>query len=80
MDDHRDDTYEETALEEEKKPETQDGKKDDSGNDYEDVCFICRRPESKAGRCLNCPIISVSATTVCIRPWIRSASLIIRGF
>ena len=49
MDDHRDDTYEETALEEEKKPETQDGKKDDSGNDYEDVCFICRRPESKAG-------------------------------
>ncbi len=55
MDDHRDDTYEETALEEEKKPETQDGKKDDSENDYEDVCFICRRPESKAGKMFKLP-------------------------
>ena len=50
MDDHRDDTYEETALEEEKKPETQDGKKDDSGNDYEDVCFISPHdPRGKGG-------------------------------
>ena len=44
MDDHRDDTYEETELEE-KKPDTEEKKKDDSGSDYEDVCFICRRPE-----------------------------------
>ena len=23
--------------------------------DYEDVCFICRRPESKAGKMLHIP-------------------------
>ena len=26
------------------------GKDDDSGSDREDVCFVCRRPESKAGK------------------------------
>ncbi len=26
---------------------------DDSGKDYEDVCFLCRRPESKTGRMFN---------------------------
>ena len=32
-------------------------KKDDDGqeSDYEDVCFICRRPESKAGRMFKMP-------------------------
>ena len=24
-------------------------------NDYEDVCFICRRPESKAGQMFHLP-------------------------
>ena len=33
-----------------------DGKKDnDDNNDYEDVCFTCRRPESKAGRMFKLP-------------------------
>ncbi len=27
----------------------------DSGRDYEDVCFICRRPESKTGRMFKLP-------------------------
>ena len=32
------------------------GKKDnDDNNDYEDVCFTCRRPESKAGRMFKLP-------------------------
>ncbi len=28
---------------------------DESDNDYEDVCFICRRPESKTGRMFRLP-------------------------
>ena len=47
-------------------------------NDYEDVCFICRR-RARQGRCSSCPTISRYVMTVCIRQWIRSASLIIRG-
>ena len=27
-----------------------DNTNDNKANDYEDVCYICRRPESKAGR------------------------------
>ena len=30
-------------------------KDDDPGIDYEDVCFICRRPESKAGKMFRLP-------------------------
>ena len=49
MDDHRDDRYDDTELEEQKsaEPGKTEEKKDDSSSDYEDVCFICRRPESK---------------------------------
>lgn len=32
-----------------------DDEKDDHDSDYEDVCFICRRPESKAGRMFRLP-------------------------
>ena len=54
MDDHRDDKHEETELE--KKDSVREEKKsDDSGGDYEDVCFICRRPESKAGKMFRLP-------------------------
>ena len=28
---------------------------EDKENDYEDVCFICRRPESKTGRMFKLP-------------------------
>ena len=57
MDDHRDDQYEETELEEQKNtdPGETEEKKDDSSGDYEDVCFICRRPESKAGKMFRLP-------------------------
>lgn len=32
-----------------------DAEKDDHDDGYEDVCFICRRPESKAGRMFRLP-------------------------
>ncbi len=54
MDDNRDDKYEDTELEK-KDSGTEEKKSDDSGSDYEDVCFICRRPESKAGKMFKLP-------------------------
>ena len=34
----------------------ENGKEDsDKGGDYEDVCFVCRRPESKAGKMFKLP-------------------------
>lgn len=32
-----------------------DGQKENHNDDYEDVCFICRRPESKAGKMFRLP-------------------------
>ena len=55
MDDHKDDIYEDNSIEEQKKTEAEEKKGDDSGSDYEDVCFICRRPESKAGKMFRLP-------------------------
>ena len=38
------------------KPVKSEDKKDDDHNDeYEDVCFICRRPESKTGKMFRLP-------------------------
>ena len=54
MDEHKDDKHEETELEK-KDSGTEEKKSDDSGSDYEDVCFICRRPESKAGKMFKLP-------------------------
>ena len=55
MDDHRDDKYEDTELEKSDGSVTEEKRNDDSGSDYEDVCFICRRPESKAGKMIKIP-------------------------
>ena len=32
-----------------------DGSDDQNKKEYEDVCFICRRPESKAGKMFHLP-------------------------
>ena len=32
-----------------------DNTNDNKSNDYEDVCYICRRPESKAGKMITLP-------------------------
>lgn len=39
------------------KTDGEDGKKEESdkSSDYEDVCFVCRRPESKAGKMFKLP-------------------------
>ncbi len=51
---------EETTLTESDKAETLDAEKDgqkteEAENEYEDVCFICRRPESKTGKMFKMP-------------------------
>lgn len=64
----------ETGLEENKGKEPSDKKEektDKPEKEYEDVCFICRRPESKAGKMYHLPIISVSATTACTGLWMQ---------
>ncbi|SES69879.1 ATP-dependent Clp protease ATP-binding subunit ClpX [[Clostridium] polysaccharolyticum] len=35
--------------------ETKDNVTDKDNNDYEDICYICRRPESKAGKMIHIP-------------------------
>ena len=42
-----------TETEEKSKPEKNKDKPDE--DEYEEVCFICRRPESKAGKMVNLP-------------------------
>lgn len=58
--DHRDqneDNKEELLdkTSEDKKEEKSEQKTDSDKKEYEDVCFICRRPESKAGRMFKLP-------------------------
>lgn len=58
--DHRDqneDNKEEILdkTSEDKKEEKSEQKTDSDKKEYEDVCFICRRPESKAGRMFKLP-------------------------
>ncbi len=47
-----------TGSEQGSSPSGAEGQKSDGGNDkpeYEDVCFVCRRPESKAGKMFHLP-------------------------
>ncbi|MBQ8822911.1 MAG: hypothetical protein IJZ82_09730, partial [Lachnospiraceae bacterium] len=39
----------------EEKVDTTSEETEENDNDYEDVCFVCRRPESKAGRMFKLP-------------------------
>ena len=43
------------TTEDEKTEETEETEKDEKENEYEDVCFICRRPESKTGKMFKLP-------------------------
>ena len=45
-----------------------DNTNDNKSNDYEDVCYICRRPESVAGKMIHISRTCASATIVCKRP------------
>jgi len=44
----------EDVKEEEKEAETKE-QSEEKDNEYEDVCFVCRRPESKAGKMFKLP-------------------------
>lgn len=55
MEDEQDKPGEEVLVETGDDVMKADEEKDDHDNDYEDVCFICRRPESKAGRMFRLP-------------------------
>ena len=45
------------------------GSQDDNKNNdnYEKICYMCRRPESKAGPMISMPGACVCAMTVCRR-------------
>ena len=42
---------------EEELKDTKDGSgKNENKEDYEDICYICRRPESKVGKLIHLPM------------------------
>lgn len=53
FDNREEDDQKEEGLEEVKDQDTSDKKEEKK--EYEDVCFICRRPESKAGKMYHLP-------------------------
>ena len=64
MSDYKDDEKFEEQLNDQVEEQMEDGDKDPSeaapsdrntDNEYEDVCFVCRRPESKAGKMFKLP-------------------------
>ena len=48
-------TEEELAVEDPKNTTDDSGDTNDNDNDYEDVCYICRRPESAVGKMIHIP-------------------------
>ena len=46
-----------------------DNTNDNKANDYEDVCYICRRPESVAGKMIHIPGGILTRTTRWRRIW-----------
>jgi len=45
-----------------------DNTNDNKANDYEDVCYICRRPESVAGKMIHIQPNLCIVMIVCKRP------------
>ena len=43
-----------------------DNKKDDH-KEYEDICYVCRRPESKAGKMIHLPINNICVCSDCMQ-------------
>ena len=54
-DDQKKDDFDDLDMEMLDMDEGSDDYDEDKENDYEDVCFICRRPESKTGRMFKLP-------------------------
>ncbi len=49
------DSADSKIVESSSKEDKSDSEDKDSKNEYEDVCFVCRRPESKAGKMFHLP-------------------------
>ena len=55
MTDEKNTYIDDEVLKEVAEGDVKNDKKEDDSEEYEDVCFICRRPESKAGKMVNLP-------------------------
>ncbi len=55
MSDEDNKTTDTEELTEQEKPTEDNSDSDSDSNEYEDVCFVCRRPESKAGKMFKLP-------------------------
>lgn len=44
-----------------------DKKTEDRQKDYEDICYVCRRPESKAGKMIHLPINNICVCADCMQ-------------
>ena len=64
------DNLETTVLEKEEKTEASDS---NNNNEYEDVCFVCRRPESKTGRMFKLPN-NISVCNDCMHKTMETVS------
>ena len=40
---------------------------DDHSDDYEDICYVCRRPESKAGKMIHLPVNNICVCQDCMQ-------------
>lgn len=58
--------YDVEKIEEDTK-QKKDDKKEDDDKDYEDVCYICRRPESKAGKLIHLPMDGICICPDCMQ-------------
>ena len=55
------DNKDELEKEELKDVNSNETSKDNKEDDYEKICYVCRRPESKAGKMIDMPVYRLSA-------------------
>ena len=60
------DKNDKTDIEDTKIEETKDDDSDDDSDDYEEVCYLCRRPESVAGKLIHLPMDGISVCADCM--------------
>ena len=46
---------------------SEDTSDNDNDKDYEDICYVCRRPESKAGKMIKLPVNSICVCQDCMQ-------------
>ena len=50
-------------------------KESDDTSDYEDICYICRRPESKAGKMIRLPVNNICICSDCMQRSLNSMNM-----